>query len=118
MILGKMATDVILTITQLGATLTSAAAIISFMLTYAALIRLQKSFLYKVLIASLIFLLIVMMGVTSMTILHWTEHTAYESVGQKFEILWYIFMFLALVLSWFESERLIRFGKYIRPHGR
>ena len=64
-------------------------------------------------ILSIIFFFIVVIGVSTMTIYHFTYSFASQELHELTENGWYILMFLSLAFSIIESLKLSSFGKSI-----
>ena len=103
--------EIISYVTQFSALLATVVGIIIVMLAIRAASRFSPGEFRRISIASVIFVVIVVVGVSAMTLYHFTENYGYEELSEISESIWYILMFIALIVSCVEALMYARFGK-------
>ena len=103
--------EIISNVTQFSALLATIVGIIIVILAIRAASRFSPGEFRRISIASVIFVVIVVVGVSAMTLYHFTENYGYEELSEISESVWYILMFIALIVSCVEALMYARFGK-------
>ncbi|PIN86938.1 hypothetical protein COV19_01945 [Candidatus Woesearchaeota archaeon CG10_big_fil_rev_8_21_14_0_10_44_13] len=106
--------DLILLITKASATLTTLSGLLAAALLFISARKLAKDSFREIIMRSFLFILMILIGVTSMTIYHFTDGTEF---AEKAEIAWYALMFLSIIFSCFVSVKIASFGKMFEGIG-
>jgi cytochrome bd-type quinol oxidase subunit 2 len=94
-------------IAQVSSTITLVFGIIAIYFTMKAARGLLAGELRGLINLSKVFLILVMIGVSGMVVYHFNENEIAENV-------WYLFIFISMAFSLFESHKLMQFGKTLR----
>ncbi len=94
-------------IAQVSSSITLAIGFIAIYLTIRAAIGLLPGKFRNLINLSNVFLIAVMIGTSAMVFYHFSEN-------ETAELIWYIFIFVSLAFSLFESYKLIEFGKMFK----
>jgi len=105
-----MDTATFLLIAQVTSAITSILGIIAIYLTFRAAKGLLAGDFKNLIKISGLFLIVVVIGVISMTLYHLMEG---NEIAEKAELIWYTFIYISLIFSLYESYRVIKFGKFI-----
>lgn len=103
--------ELVMLATRSSATLTTLLGIVVLVFAIMAFRKLLSGEFRNLVISSIIFILIFLAGVTSMTLFHLIEETPYSALNETFDNVWYVLVFIALIFSCVESIHLSRFGK-------
>ena len=100
--------DTALLIAQISSILTVLAGIYATILTIKAASGLADDGFKRLILHSVIFLILSIIGTVSMAYYHITERGVYSETAEN---IWYAFMFLALIFSLYKSYKFAEFGK-------
>ena len=103
--------DPILLTAQISSSLTSLVGIAILIYLIVSVTKLGPDRFRNIIILSMLFFLVVVVGVSTMTVYHLTEGSSLQSLHELTENGWYIFMFLSLVFSILLSLKLRSFAK-------
>jgi len=105
-------TQTVLLVAQISSVGASLTGVVALAFVIRALSRLTGGQLRDAILRTTLFTLVVVLGVSSMTLYHLTEGTAHENFSELVEKFWYLLMFTAFILSSFESIAIIQLGKF------
>lgn len=107
-------TQNLLLIAQVSSVITSVIGVIALLHILRVTHHLENDS-FRTIFSSLgFFLIITLTGVISMTLYHLFENINHETLTENSELLWYSFLFLAIVFSWYGSYLAIRFNKSVQ----
>jgi hypothetical protein len=99
-------------IAQVSSSITLLFGVVAIYFTLKAARGLLAGELKGLINLSNIFLILVMIGTSAMVFYHFSENLTAENI-------WYLFIFVSLIFSLFESYKLMRFGKgFIKKKGK
>lgn len=105
--------ELITIITQASASVTSLIGISALIVVHLASKRLTDGYFKNVVLIYRRFLLLALIGVSSMTVYHFAEES-YPDIAEVAESLWYLFMFVALMVTLHGSNKLVALGKTLK----
>ncbi|HLC64936.1 MAG TPA: hypothetical protein VJI46_02300 [Candidatus Nanoarchaeia archaeon] len=103
--------ELMLLVAQVSSVLTTIIGAVSLAFLFLSLRKLLAGELKNIFIIRVVFLLAVVLGVAAMTVYHLTEESQYQELSETMEGIWYIFIFVTLIASLFETYKVISFWK-------
>jgi len=105
--------DIALLTAQISSVIASIVGICILIYLIFSFLKLTPDRFRTLIILSIIFFFIVIIGVSTMTVYHLTYSSPSQELHELTENGWYIFMFLSLIFLIIESLKLSSFGKSI-----